>query len=58
MAPPDRVDPLGSDESHQLMVDINIIYLNMRGTLDDLAWALLYEFDPDRIQSMPASQVS
>jgi hypothetical protein len=58
IAPPDRFDPLSSDESRQLMVDINVIYLNIRGTLDNLAWALLHEFDPDRIQSMPASQVS
>jgi len=58
MAPPDRLVPLASDESRQLMVDINIIYLNIRGTLDNLAWALLHEFDPNRIQSMPASQVS
>jgi hypothetical protein len=46
-APPDRVRPLTSDESGDLTEDINIIYLNIRGVMDNLCWALLHEYAPD-----------
>lgn len=41
--PPEREEPLSSDESSSLSRDINIIYMNLIGTLDNFAWCLLYE---------------
>jgi hypothetical protein len=43
----DRTEPLTSDESHELVESLNVIYLNIRGLLDNLAWALLYEYAPE-----------
>jgi hypothetical protein len=40
---PDRVKPLSYDEQSSLSRDINIIYMNLRGTLDNFAWCFLYE---------------
>src|SRR5579862_4549323 len=57
MAPPDRSEPLESEEARQLMVDINVIYLNLRGILDNLAWALLSEFAPERLLSLKPTQI-
>jgi hypothetical protein len=57
MAPPDRSEPLESEESRQLMTDLNVIYLNLRGVLDNLAWALLSEFVPERLSSLRPMQV-
>jgi hypothetical protein len=52
--PPDRTEPLTSDESHELIQSLNVIYLNIRGLLDNLAWALLYEHAPDRAAKLIA----
>lgn len=41
--PPERETPLSTDESNRLSTDINIIYMNLIGTLDNFAWCLLYE---------------
>lgn len=56
-APCDRTEPLRLEESRQLMLDLNTIYLNIRGSLDNLAWALLCEFAPGELKSLRPSQV-
>lgn len=43
--PPDREDPLELGETGELNRDLNVIYMNVRGVLDNLAWAALFEFD-------------
>lgn len=53
-APPDREEPLTTDESGDLTEDINIIYLNIRGVMDNLCWALLHERAPDLTSLAPA----
>lgn len=53
-APPDRKEPLTTDESGDLTEDINIIYLNIRGVMDNLCWALLHERAPDLTSLAPA----
>jgi hypothetical protein len=49
--PSDRTEPLTSDESGDLTNNINTIYLNIRGVMDNLCWALLYELAPDMVTS-------
>lgn len=56
MAYPTRESPLSHDESVQLMADVNLIYLNIRGVLDNLCWALLHEKAPDKA-CMPLRKV-
>jgi hypothetical protein len=52
----DRKEPLTSEESRQLTQDLNVIYVNIRGTLDNLCWALLHEHAPDKL-TLPPSEV-
>ncbi len=46
-APPERVVPLSHDEQLELCKDINIIYMHIRGILDNFAWCFLYEKESD-----------
>jgi hypothetical protein len=36
----DRTEPLLSDQVEEVARDLNVIYINLRGTLDNLAWLL------------------
>jgi hypothetical protein len=49
-ANPRRRSPLSDGESGELTRDLNVIYFNMRGALDNLAWALLHECAPDKLK--------
>jgi hypothetical protein len=40
IAPPERTDPISLDDVETLASDLNVIYLNIRGTLDNLAWTI------------------
>lgn len=46
IANPERVEPLLDNEVHELGRDINLIYMHLRGTLDNFAWCILYEKCP------------
>lgn len=39
-APPGRTEPMPLDDVEALASDLNVIYLNIRGALDNLAWTL------------------
>ena len=56
-ASPERKEPLSSGESADITEDINIIYLNIRGTLDNMCWALLHEHAPEKAEKLPPSKV-
>ena len=45
--PANREKPLEFDELLKLMQDLNTVYINIRGVLDNLAWALLHEVAPE-----------
>lgn len=53
----DRKHPLTSDESRRLTQALNSIYVNIRGTLDNICWALLYLFAEPKISTLRESQV-
>ena len=55
--PPDRVRPLSHDEQINLSRDINIIYMNLRGTLDNFAWCFLYEKESSAIASLSRTHI-
>src|SRR5262249_25094717 len=55
--PPDRERPLSHDEQINLSRDINIIYMNIRGTLDNFAWCFLYEKEANAAISLPRMYV-
>lgn len=50
----DRKEPLTSDESCELIQDLNVIYVNICGALDNLCWALLHEHAPDKVTLSPS----
>lgn len=41
IAPPDRTAPLSLDQATRASRALNTIYINIRGTLDNVAWALI-----------------
>ena len=43
VCPPERDTSLSLDESKPLTRDVNIIYMNLIGALDNFAWCLLFE---------------
>lgn len=50
-APPDRDEPLTGEEADELTDDLNSLYMNIRGTMDNLAWAVLLEYAPEALDS-------
>lgn len=57
LAPPDRTDPLPHDGVDEVARDLNVIYINIRGLLDNLAWAAVHFAGNDRTKGLPNSQV-
>jgi uncharacterized protein YozE (UPF0346 family) len=57
-ATPQRVSPLSYEEQLRLCLDVNIIYMNIPGVLDNFAWAFLYEKEPGAIQSLSRMEIS
>jgi len=55
--PSNRTKPLDFTESRQLSQDLNVIYMNIRGVLDNLAWALLYEFSPTTVTKLKPAKI-
>lgn len=41
--PPNRTEPLTSDELRTHSNNINLIYMNIRGSLDNIGWAMCHE---------------
>ena len=57
LIPPDREEPLPLDFVHEAAMDLNVIYINIRGTLDNFAWCLLYLFGTKDTQRLPPAAV-
>jgi hypothetical protein len=55
-APPKRENPLDDDESRSVTADLNLIYINIRGVLDNLCWALLHEICSDK-PTLPKAKI-
>lgn len=54
---PDRVLPLAMDDTTQASNDLNAIYLNIRGALDNFAWALQYSLVGTQVQKLHETQI-
>jgi hypothetical protein len=50
---PERTEPLSEDDSQEMGKNVNLIYMHLRGALDNLAWCLLYEKFPGRSDMNP-----
>lgn len=54
--PPDRDTPLTQDETNTATLDVNAIYINIQGALDNFAWGLLFENDETRASALYANK--
>jgi hypothetical protein len=52
-----REEPLDSDEGRSVTRDLNVIYINIVGVVDNLAWAAFLHRAPDVAANLPATQV-
>src|SRR6266446_915961 len=53
----DRKEPLSLDDVGAISRDLNVIYINIRGVLDNLAWCLLHEVASDQIRNLDPVKV-
>ncbi len=53
----DRTQPLPHNDLSTVDRDLNTIYINIVGVLDNYAWCLLYEITPDRVAQLKPAQV-
>ena len=54
---PTRSQPLPHEDQQRLTLDLNVLYMHMRGVLDNLAWSLVYEKHPDKAAKIVRRQV-
>lgn len=57
-APPGRMRPLNHQEQQILSREINLIYMNLRGVLDNFAWCVLHEIDHGIAKSLKPKSVN
>jgi hypothetical protein len=57
MAYPERKTPLNDDEIGEGSRDLNLLYMHLVGTLDNIAWFLFHELCPERLSSVPNSRI-
>ncbi len=57
LVPDDRRRPLNTDESRQLTIDLNAIYINLKGILDNYAWSILHETNPELARTIDQRRV-
>jgi hypothetical protein len=55
--PAGRKDPLVSDESQSLTQSMMVVYINIRGVLDNLCWVLLHEHAPEKTKELKPHEV-
>lgn len=55
--PVDRTEPLTGDEVKDVSIDLNIIYINIVGVIDNYAWVLRHEMGSASVRALPASRV-
>lgn len=56
--PPERQEPLSDDEETTLSRDINVIYMHLRGVLDNFSWCFLFEKEPEIANNINPLSVS
>lgn len=54
---PEREQPLLQDQVEEAARDLNVIYINIRGALDNFAWLLVELFGEERTRKLPPTQI-
>ena len=58
LIPLDRNEPLPNVDVDEVERDLNVIYINIRGTLDNLAWCLVDLFGDEKTRDLPPIKVN
>lgn len=58
IACPERTEPLSCNEQIDLSREINILYINLRGILDNYAWCFMYEQTPNLKKELHLRKIS
>ena len=53
----DRTAPLSSDEVKAVSRDLNTLYINIVGTIDNCAWCLRHEMGSEAVKTLPNASV-
>lgn len=53
----DRIEPLPQDDVATISRDLNVIYINIPGVLDNYAWCLLHQVATDKTKKLPPVKV-
>lgn len=53
----DRTEPLPQDEVATISRDLNVIYINIPGVLDNYAWCLFHQVATDKTKKLPRVKV-
>lgn len=54
---PAREEPLTSDEGRAITRDLNVVYINLVGVIDNLAWAAFHQRAPNAIDLLGVPQI-
>jgi len=54
---PDRTEPLAGDVVDEVSKDLNVIYFNVRGILDNCAWGMLHEIEYEGLDDINPMRV-
>jgi hypothetical protein len=55
--PVNRTTPLAGDEGRQISRDLNTIYINIVGVIDNYAWVIRHEMGSAAIRALPANRM-
>ena len=54
---PEREEPLTYEDEIEVTKELNVLYMNIRGVLDNYAWCFAYEKEPDLIVKLTPNQI-
>jgi len=57
LVPPDRESPMAQEEVDETARDLNVIYINIRGLMDNLAWAVVHQFGSVKTRELKPAAV-
>ena len=58
LASPKRIEPMLNDQVEEVARDLNVIYINIRGTLYNFAWSLIDLFGTERARKLQPMKVN
>jgi hypothetical protein len=57
IVPPEREEPINVVEGRAITRDLNVVYINIVGLIDNLAWAAFHEKAPAALEGLQPTQI-